>query len=62
MLDQHWEPFVDALTNIGDLDALLKLLLQFTKDEGALLGGAGSQVLLGRDTRPTEEYHLDVAL
>jgi phosphoacetylglucosamine mutase len=62
MLDQHWEPFADALTNVGDPDALLHLLLQFAKDEGIPLGGGGPQVLLDRDTRLTGEYILNAVL
>ncbi|KAF8714287.1 hypothetical protein HU200_027746 [Digitaria exilis] len=63
MMDQHWEPFADALANAPDPDALLQLVLQFAKDEGIPLGSHyTAQVLLGRDTRPTGEYLLDAAL
>jgi phosphoacetylglucosamine mutase len=38
-------------------------VLQFAKDEDIKLGGSHSaQVLLARDTRPTGEYLLDVAV
>ncbi|CAL4986446.1 unnamed protein product [Urochloa decumbens] len=39
------------------------LVLQFVKDEGNSIGGHHTtQLLLGRDTRPTGEYLLDAAL
>lgn len=63
MLSQDWEPFADALANAPNPDALLQIVLQFAKDEDIKLGGSHSaQVLLARDTRPTGEYLLDVAV
>ncbi|KAL6641530.1 hypothetical protein ACP70R_019711 [Stipagrostis hirtigluma subsp. patula] len=66
MMDQRWEPFADALANAPDPDALLRLVLQFARDEGIPLGAGGgghaAQVLLGRDTRPTGEHLLQAAL
>ncbi|XP_037459451.1 phosphoacetylglucosamine mutase-like [Triticum dicoccoides] len=63
MMSQAWEPFSDALANAPTPDALLQLVLQFAKDEGITLGGGHSaQVLLARDTRPTGEYLLHVAV
>ncbi|XP_073038429.1 phosphoacetylglucosamine mutase-like isoform X2 [Primulina eburnea] len=54
MLTQLWEPFADAIANASNPHSLIQLIDDFVKKENIQLDGApSSEVLLGRDTRPS---------
>ncbi|XP_073278529.1 phosphoacetylglucosamine mutase-like isoform X1 [Primulina huaijiensis] len=62
MLTQRWEPFADAIANASDPHSLIQLIDDFVKKENIQLDGApSSEVLLGRDTRPSGKLLVSAA-
>ncbi|XP_073288154.1 phosphoacetylglucosamine mutase-like [Primulina huaijiensis] len=62
MLTQRWEPFADAIANAPDPHSLIQLIDDFVKKENIQLDGApSSEVLLGRDTRPSGKLLVSAA-
>ncbi|KAJ6822392.1 phosphoacetylglucosamine mutase [Iris pallida] len=62
MMTQRWEPFADRVANAPDPHSLVQLIVQFAEEEDIPLGGMkSSEILLGRDTRPSGEALLEDA-
>ncbi|KAJ6836184.1 phosphoacetylglucosamine mutase [Iris pallida] len=62
MMTQRWEPFADRVANAPDPHSLVQLIVQFAEEEDIPLGGMkSSEILLGRDTRPSGETLLEAA-
>ncbi|XP_073151070.1 phosphoacetylglucosamine mutase [Henckelia pumila] len=62
MLTQSWEPFADAIANASDPHSLIQLIDDFAKKENIQLDGApSSEVLLGRDSRPSGKLLVSAA-
>ena len=62
MMAAAWEPRAAELANLESTDAVVSWFEALAAEEGFALGGAGVEVYVGMDTRPTSPYLTDLVI